>query len=176
LAAFPVPPQRPRTHRLYLSPYAVIFNVYQFTGIEETETYALDNLADQYTFYIVVEVIVSLVVLILQIRHFSRPFMRKSQLILVATLAAVFQFGSFILMGIKAIQFHLDISLMQDGVCYFKDCDEARLFRWEITGYTILTFLVLAAQIPYFSAITNMIEPDSKRDTLLTEENYQAEA
>jgi hypothetical protein len=174
LAARLLPPQRLRTRRPYPSTHAVIYNVYQFTGIQDTEDYALDDLADQYTFYIAVEVIVSLVALGVQIRHFKTPFLRKSQLILVATLAAVFQFGSFILMAIKAVQFHLDIALMQDGNCYWKDCDEAGVFRWELTGYSILTFLVLAAQVPYFSVISNIAEREEKRDTLITEENYQA--
>lgn len=134
----------------------------------------MDNLADQYTFYIAVEVIVCLVALIMQVHHFRKPFLKKNQLILVATLAAVFQFGSFILMAIKAVQFHLDIALMQNGRCYFPDCDELGVFRWEITGYSILTFLVLVAQIPYFQIISNIVEHDEKRDTLITEENYQA--
>jgi hypothetical protein len=168
------PPQRLRTHRLYFLPNTVIYNIYQFTGIEETVDYHLDDSADQYTFYIAVEVIVCLVALIVQIKHFKSPFLKKSQLILVATLAAVFQFGSFILLAIKAVQFHLDIALMENGNCRFKDCNEAGVFRWEITGYTILTFLVLAAQVPYFSVISNIVEHDGKRDTLMTEENYQA--
>lgn len=155
-------------------PHTVIYNIYQFTGIQDTENYNLDNLADQYTFYIAVEVIVSLVALIVQIKHFKSPFLRKRQLILVATLAAVFQFGSFILMAIKTVQFHLDIILMENGNCYWTNCDEAGVFRWEITGYTILTFLVLAAQLPYFSVISNIVEHDEKRDTLITEENNQA--
>lgn len=134
----------------------------------------MDNTADQYTFFIGVEVVVSLVALIVQIRHFKAPFLKKSQLILVATLAAVFQFGSFILMAIKAVQFHLDIALMENGNCRWKDCNEAGVFRWEITGYSILTFLVLAAQLPYFSVISNIVEHDERRDTLITEENYQA--
>jgi hypothetical protein len=119
-------------------------------------------------------VVVTLVALVLQIQHFKAGLLSKSQLILVATLAAVFQFGSFILMAIKTVQAHLDIALMQNGVCYFPDCNEASIFRWELTGYTALTFLVLAAQIPYFKVISNIVERDEKRDTLLTEENYQA--
>jgi hypothetical protein len=30
----------------------VVFNIYQFTGIENKKDYSLDNLADQYTFYL----------------------------------------------------------------------------------------------------------------------------
>jgi hypothetical protein len=120
----------------------------------------LDNLADQYTFYIAVEVVVSLVAIITQVAHFRKAFLKKNQLILVATLAAVFQFGSFILMSIKAVQFYLDISLMENGVCYFPDCEEAKTFRWEILGYSILTLITLVAQVPYFAVISTLVERD----------------
>jgi asparagine N-glycosylation enzyme membrane subunit Stt3 len=118
----------------------------------------LDSIADQYTFYFAVEVAITLVALFIQIKHFRKSFLNKNQLILVATLAALFQFGSFIVMAIKTVQFHLDISLMQDGVCYFIDCDESATFRWEITGYTIFTWLALLGQIPYFRLISTVAE------------------
>lgn len=120
----------------------------------------MDDLADQYMIYISVEVVITLIAIIVQIRHLKNEFLKKSQLILIATITSVFQFGSFIIMAIKAVQFHLDISLMKDGNCYFKDCNESALFRWEITGYSILTFLTLLAQIPYFRAISTVTEKD----------------
>jgi hypothetical protein len=128
----------------------------------------LDDLADQYTFYIAVEVAVTLFALIMQIKHFQHSFLKKNQVILLATLTAVFQLGSFILMAIKAVQLHLDISLMDGDNCYFPDCEESKTFRWEITGYSILTWFALVAQIPYFRAISKIQEEDKGRDTLLT--------
>ncbi len=97
---------------MYYLYYEVIYNVYQFTAIEDKKYYNLDDLADQYTFYIAVGVVVSIVAYAIQMSHFKAPFLAKKRLVLVATLAAMFQFGSFILMAIKAVQFHLDISLM----------------------------------------------------------------
>jgi hypothetical protein len=107
---------------MYSLYYQVIFNVYQFTAIEDKKDYNLDDLADQYTFYIAVGVVVSIVAYAIQFSHFKTPFLPKKRLVFVATLASMFQFGSFILMAIKAVQFHLDISLMKNGICYFPDC------------------------------------------------------
>ena len=162
--------QLPRTRWMYLSLYSVLYNVYQFTAIEDTKDYGLDNLADQYTFYLAVGVVVTLFSTLLQLRHFQRNFLSKRQLILLATLTALFQFGAFILMAVKAVQFHLDIALMKDGNCYFPDCDESGTFRWEITAYTGFTLIALIVQIPYFKTISRMQEKDLARDTLLSEE------
>lgn len=170
MAIISLPAQLSRPHWMYLPSYQVIYNVYQFTAIEDTKDYALDNLADQYTFYLAVGVVVTLFAILLQLRHFQRAFLSKRQLILLATLTALFQFGAFILMAVKTVQFHLDISLMKDGNCYFPDCDESGTFRWEITAYTGFTLITLLAQIPYFKTISRMSEKDSARDTLLSEE------
>lgn len=115
---------------MYTLHYVVIFNVYQFTGIQDTKYYNLDDLADQYTFYLAVGVVVSIVAYGVQFNHFRDPFLPKKRLVLIASLAAMFQFGSFILMAIKAVQIQIDISLMQNGKCYFNDCDQASTFRW----------------------------------------------
>lgn len=145
---------------MYALSYLVIYNIYQFTAIEDTKDYGLDNLADQYTFYLAVGVAVTLISIFLQLRHFQHSFLSKRQLILLATLTALFQFGAFILMAVKAVQFHLDIALMKDGDCYFLDCDESGTFRWEITAYTGFTLIALIAQIPYFKAISRIQEKD----------------
>lgn len=155
---------------MYFLSYSVLYNIYQFTAIEDTKDYNLDNLADQYTFYLAVGVVVTLIAIFLQLRHFQRAFLSKRQLILLATLTALFQFGAFILMAVKAVQFHLDIALMKDGFCYFPDCDESGTFRWEITAYTGFTLIALIAQIPYFKTISRLQEKDETRDTLLSEE------
>lgn len=149
----------------------MIYHFYQFTGIENTKDYSLDDLVDQYTFYFAVEVAVTLLALLLQVQHFKSPYLKKNQLILVATLAAVFQFGTFIILAIKTVQAHLDLAL---GDCYFPDCNEAGFFRWLLTGYSALTLLVLIAYGPYLKVISTLVEHDEKRDTLITEDNFQS--
>lgn len=106
--------------------------------------------------------------MIAQVHHFRKPFLRKNQLILIATLAAVFQFGSFIIMSVKAVQFYLDFTIIKNDNCYFPDCAEAKTYRWEILSYSIFTLITLIGQVPYFRIISDIVEKSETRDTLLT--------
>ena len=48
-------------------------NIYQFTTAQNTHNYALDNLADQYSIYIEVALLIGLVASATQLHHYCAP-------------------------------------------------------------------------------------------------------
>ena len=114
----------------------MVINTYQFTTVENNHNYALDNLADQYAIYLEVALLIGLVITGIQIHHYNTPFLTKKWLILAGVVTALMIWGSLQMSIIKTVQFQIEMWEFEKDTCFFQDCHQLSIFRWELTAYT----------------------------------------
>lgn len=82
------------------------------SDIEKKDTYTLDNIIDQYAYYIEVGIVIAFVGIIMQMRNARSSFLSKRQVVMLAVIVGLFQVGSLILLAIKAAQIFIRLNLI----------------------------------------------------------------
>lgn len=83
----------------------------------------MDNIIDQYAYYIDVGIVIAFVGIIMQLRNARSSFLSKRQVILLAVTIGLFQIGSLILLVIKTAQIFIRLNLIQNDHDLFPDRD-----------------------------------------------------
>jgi hypothetical protein len=98
--------------------------------IEDKINYALDNIIDQYAYYIDVGIVIAFVGIIMQMRSARSSFLSNRQVVMLAVIVGLFQVGSLILLVIKAAQIFIRLNLIENDQNLFPDREEAEIFKW----------------------------------------------
>lgn len=98
-------------------------------------------------------------------------FLTKKQNILLAVLVGLFQMGVLFAVLVKAVEMYVLYGILGDEECGLPDCPSERALRWEYTSYSALTLICVLVQIPYLKMVSNSVEQDEQRDTLMTTED-----
>jgi len=90
----------------------------------------LDNIIDQYAYYIEVGIVIAFVGIVMQMRNARSSFLSKRQVVMLAVIVGLFQIGSLILLAIKTSQIFIRLNLIQNDQDLFPDREEADIFKW----------------------------------------------
>lgn len=98
--------------------------------MQNKKDYTLSNQIDQYFYFLAMGIDSTIIAVVLQAKNIQSQFLNKKQVIIIALVVLLYQFGSFFLLAIKTAQIFIRLEVIQNDTVFFPDRENALIFRW----------------------------------------------